>query len=348
MLFRIKKSEEIADIECGVYLFVTKKGRVGMKVSNQCNIVIGTAGKQGQQIQEKQHKKEAKTNCFAGNLNSDLFQNELLEKKKEARKKAMQVVGNAFNADQEIDLDLQERREKISYLNQENQKLLKQIEEIDESQKQLMEQYGISEDSQEQKDLELLRKKDRWLRGKGEALTKEELEYVGKLEKEGLTDYQRCQREWDKEKNHFQSQVDKNNLAIIEENAIIRGMKLERLKHMPMVKAQKEAEEIIENAGKEIIGMIVEEAKDTMEEKSEEEQEKAEKLEEQQKEREAFIQKQKEKNEEAEEFIENMPIEEILQIGQLKDEIKQEIKNIMNEMKLVAEDIKGAMVDESL
>ena len=319
-----------------------------MKVSNQCNIVIGTAGKKGQQIQEKQHKKENKTNFFAGNLNSDLFQNELIEKKKEARKKAMKVVGDAFHADQEIDLNLQERREKIASLNRENQKLLHQIEEIDKSQKQLMDQYGITEDSQEQKDLELLRKKDRWLRGKGEALTKEELEYVGKLEKEGLTDYQRCQREWDKEKNHFQSQVDKNNVAMIEENAIIRGMKLERLKHAPMVGAQKEAKKILENASKEVVGMIVEEAKDTLEEKRKEEKEKAEKLEEEQKEQEAFIQKQKEKKREVEEFIENMPMEEMISMGQLKEEIKQEIKNIVNEMKLVAEDIKGATVDESL
>ena len=41
-------------------------------------------------------------------------------------------------------------------------------------------------------------------------------------------------------------------------------------------------------------------------------------------------------------------MEEMISMGQLKEEIKQEIKNIVNEMKLVAEDIKGATVDESL
>ena len=115
-----------------------------------------------------------------------------------------------------------------------------------------------------------------------------------------------------------------------------------------MVKARKEAEAILDAASKEIIGMIMEEAKDTIDEESKENQEKAEKLEEIQEEKEAFIEEQKEKREETEELLENMPMEEMLDMGQLKDEIKQEIKNIVSEMKLVAEDIKGALVDESV
>ena len=47
-------------------------------------------------------------------------------------------------------------------------------------------------------------------------------------------------------------------------------------------------------------------------------------------------------------LAENMLMEELVHMGQLKDEIKQEIKNIVSEMKLVAEDLKGAMVDESV
>lgn len=41
-------------------------------------------------------------------------------------------------------------------------------------------------------------------------------------------------------------------------------------------------------------------------------------------------------------------MEEVVHMGQLKEEIKQEIKNIVSEMKLAAEDIKGALVDESV
>ena len=65
-------------------------------------------------------------------------------------------------------------------------------------------------------------------------------------------------------------------------------------------------------------------------------------------EQEAFIEKQKDKREEAEELLESMPMKEMLHMEQLKDEIKQEIKNIVSEMKLVAEDIKGAVVDKNI
>ena len=260
----------------------------------------------------------------------------------------MKVVGDAFAGDQEIDNDIQERRDKIAALEQENQKLQSQINEISDRQDELMEQYGITADSQEQKDLELLRKKDKWLKGEGPELTKEESERIAQLESEGLTEYQKRQREWDAEKKHFQNDLDKNKEEILVENAIIRGTKLERLKHAPMVKAQKEADAIQDAASKEIIGMIMEEAKDTIDEETKENQEKAEKLEEIQEEKEAFIEKQKEKREETEELLENIPMEELVHMGQLKDEIKQEIKNIVSEMKLVAEDIKGAMVDESV
>ena len=319
-----------------------------MKISNHHTIFIGEKYKQENQVFDKQYKKEEKTNYFAGDLNSDLFQNKLLQKKKEAQENAMKVVGDAFESDKQIDNDMQERRDKIASLEQENQKLQNRINEISERQDDLMEQYGITADSQEQKDLELLRKKDKWLRGEGEALTKEEFESVSQLESEGLTDYQKRQREWDAEKKHFQKDIDKNKEEILLENAIIQGTKLERLKHSPMVKAQKEAEAILDASSKEIIGMIMEEAKDTIDEKNKGEQEKAEKLEEKQEEQEAFIEKQKEKREENEELAENMPMQEMIQMGQLKEEIKQEIKNIISEMKLVAEDIKGAVVDKTL
>ena len=319
-----------------------------MRISKHQNIFIGENIKQENQIREGVHKKKEKKDFFAGDLNQDLFENKLLQKKKEAQEKALKVVGDAFAGDQEMDNELLERREKIATLEQENEKLQDQINDISKRQDELMEQYGIAVDSQEQKDLELLRKKDKWLKGDGPELTKEEFERVSKVESEGLTEYQKRQREWDVEKKHFQNDIDKNKEEILVENAIIRGTKLERLKHAPMVKAQKEADVILDAASKEIIGMIMEEVKDTIDEETKENQEKAEKLEEIQEEKEEFIEKQKEKREEAEELLENMPMEELVHMGQLKDEIKQEIKHIVSEMKLVAEDIKGALVDESV
>lgn len=169
-----------------------------MRISNNQTIFIGENIKKENQIKEGQHKKEERTDFFAGNLNQDLFENKLLEKKKEAREKAMKVVGEAFDADKLIDNDLQERKNKIAALEEENAKLQDQINEINDSQNALMEKYNITEDSQEQKDLELLRKKDKWMMGKGDALSEEELEKAEKLEekqKEAFIEKQKEKKE---------------------------------------------------------------------------------------------------------------------------------------------------------
>ena len=115
-----------------------------------------------------------------------------------------------------------------------------------------------------------------------------------------------------------------------------------------MVDARNQAEKILDAASREIMGMLMEEAKEYVDEKSEENQEKAEKLEEKQEQMEEFIEAQKGKQDETEEIWEEIPVEEILDMGQLKDEVKQEVKKIISNMNLVVEDIKGAMVDESL
>lgn len=301
-------------------------------------------------MEETKKKGLEKGAFFAGELNKDLFANKILEKKKEAQKKAMRVVGDAWESDRQIDEDLQERRDLISTLHQENQQAQSRINEINQRQEALKEEYGITEDSQEQKDLELLRREKQMLTNpeSGERLSMDELKYVWKLREEGLTDYQQKQLSLDGEKSHFQSIIDANQKTILEETAIIRGVRQERLKHHTMVEARNQAEEILDAASREIMGMLMEEAKEYVDEKSEENQEKAEKLEEKQEQMEEFIEAQKEKQDETEEIWEEIPVEEILDMGQLKDEVKQEVKKIISNMNLVVEDIKGAMVDESL
>ena len=92
-----------------------------------------------------------------------MFANKILEKKKEAQKKVMRVVGDAWESDRQIDEDLQKRRDLISTLHQENQQAQTRINEINQRQEALKEEYGITEDSQEQKDLELLRREKQML-----------------------------------------------------------------------------------------------------------------------------------------------------------------------------------------
>lgn len=302
-------------------------------------------GKEGTRKEQPEN-----TALFAGKMNEDLFSNKILEKKKEAQKKAMQVVGDAWKGERKIDEDLQERRDLINALERENGEALSEINEIIQRQEELKKQYGITEDSKEEKDLELLRReKQMWTNpGAGESLTMEEMRYVQKLRSEGLTDYQKRQLSLDDEKHYFQDIVDENKKKIVEENAIIRGVRLERLKSDPMLKAQEEAEEIKKAAIDEIVGMLIEDAKENIDEESEENRQKAEKLEEEQKKMEEFIEAQKEKRKETDNLPEEMPVEELIGIKQLKEEVKQEVQKIVDNMNLVVEDIKGAMVDKTL
>ena len=132
------------------------------------------------------------------------------------------------------------------------------------------------------------------------------------------------------------------------EIAAIKAVKLERLKHTPMLDAEKEAEAIMEQAGEEIMSMLLEEGKEHLDEEQELREEKAEKIEEQKEEQEAFIEAQKEKKEAAEEFAEDMPMEEMLTLEQAKTDVQKEVQNIVDKMKLIAEDMKGAVVDKSV
>lgn len=296
-----------------------------------------------------------KDSLFAGSLNQDLFANSILEKKKEAQKKAMQVVGDAWESDKKIEEELQERRDLINKLEEESQAALKEINEITKLQKKIQEETGISDDSQEQKDLELIRRYNRMEKDKmygkfssENSLTEEEIAYVQKLRAEGLTDYQQKQLNLDGAKGIYEKIIYDNQKLIKIENAFIRGIRLEKLKSDPMVKAQEEAQDIREAASREIVGMVVEQAKEHIDEKQEEAEEKAEKLEEKQEKMEEFIETQKEKREESEEILEDMPVEEMVELEQVKGDVKQEVEKIVNRMALVAEDIKGAMVDEKL
>ena len=77
--------------------------------------------------------------------------------------------------------------------------------------------------------------------------------------------------------------------------------------------------------------MVVEDAKEHVDEETAEREEQAEKLE-----------------AEREELLEEMPVEEMLSLERTKADVQKEVQQIVDKMKLVAEDIKGAVVDRTL
>ena len=100
------------------------------------------------------------------------------------------------------------------------------------------------------------------------------------------------------------------------ENASIRAVRIENLKHHAMLDAQQEAEKIKEAAGKEAFGMLIGEGQEHIEEELEKKKEEAEKKAEEKEEQEEKIEERKEEKEELQEKIEirqeeNQEVEEI-------------------------------------
>lgn len=317
-----------------------------MRVENTVSIFAGekTAGQRSESASGRKPNQENGGTVFAGGLNMN--QDNIALKRQQAQKQALKVVTETWSGDQAIDDDIKSRKERIDALTKESVESKKVIAEMGERKTALKEYYGITDDSQEQKDLELLQKrKEMSLKG-GFSLTEEEQKRLEEIDQQGTTEYQKRVLELDDQISVHEDILEEYNKQIMEENAIIAGVKLERLKSDPMVGAAKEAEAIEEAASKEIIGMLVEDAKEHIDEEQKKEEEKAEKIEEKKEKEEELLEKNKEKKEEEE--TGEIPTQELLSQEKTGETIKQEIQNIVNKMNLVTEDIKGSMVDRTV
>ena len=180
----------------------------------------------------------------------------------------------------------------------------------------------------------------------------------------------------DKQQEHFEKKIDDIKTEIKAYSNAVAATKLERLKYHDMVDAQEKAEDLLEAASKEAIGLLVDEAKDHVDEEFEEQVEEAKKKAEEKAEKEEKIEERKEKQEELETRVDAARAEreeqeerrreaeersrddaEILDsmleagmggIGVTKADVKAAIKEMLHEMKLLEEDIKGSLIDEEL
>lgn len=312
-----------------------------MKIQKNVAVFAGQEP-QSRKAQEEQKGQQDRKTVFAGSLQKDTTRNLIEQKRQEAQQKALKIVSDVWEGDKTIEADLQSRRERIEAVKQENKALRSNVTELREQQADLQKNCGVSEDSQEQQDLELLRKVQN-----GD-FTKEEYERSLEIREAGLTDYQEHQLSIDESIKDYEKTIEKNNGIIYSENAAIRSISQERLKYAPMVAAQKQADEIKDAASDEIIGMVVEDAKEHIDEEQEKKEEQAEKIKEEKEVQEELLEKRKEEAQEREELIEDIPMDEILTISKNKTDLQKEIQEIVDKMKLVAEDIKGTVVDSEI
>ena len=159
----------------------------------------------------------------------------------------MKVITDAMVKDQKMDETMDEHRNLIHALEDEISQSLDEIDAISASQEQLKQEYGITDDSREQQDLELLvKRKESMKPGSSAELTDEEKSRLKEIDERGLTDYQTRVLKLEDDKGIYQSKIEKNRAQIAGENSVIRGMKMERLKmkRQPMQTAKEEADEI--------------------------------------------------------------------------------------------------------
>lgn len=296
--------------------------------------------------QEGAQNESNKKSIFAGGLNKAV--DPIQQKKMQAQKQAMKIVGDTWASDRKIDDDIEERRARI----EENREIIRQAKgelgRIDKEREELRDRYRVEADSKEEQDLKLLEKEIDWKKpGSEVSMTKEEMEQIAEIKKNGLTEYQTRSLEMKNGGGLYEAEIEEAEKIIKTESAVITSIKLERLKKDPMVDAQKNAKEIIDAARDEILGMLIDESKDHIDEEMEEKKEAAEKAEEKKEEEEEKAEKKDEKEAKEEQFREQIQAstELMTKSDELLRDVQKKVKKILDEMKLLEEDLKGAAVD---
>ena len=304
-------------------------------------------------------KKENSNTFFAAALNGKA--DPIALKKQMAQKKALKVVGDAFAADHKLDTEVADREAAIKKMRAENLEAKLALKDLDAQKKEVGKEYGLSEE-----DLDILKK--------GQEtpilLSDEEKARYLEMDEQGLTGecYSRCKDIDDLAKPYKQTLEDNTKTIRSHEaaNKAVHKGRLDLRKGNPMISAQEEAEEIMDAARDEIIGMLKDEGMNHIDEelaeKKEQAQEAKEKKEEEEEKLEAIREdkvelesqaeaaraRAHENEKRAEELMEAMPTEELLQMNSGTSDFQQELKDIMNKMKLLEEDMKGAAVDTTL
>ncbi len=181
---------------------------------------------------------------------------------------------------------------------------------------------------------------------------------------DGGEDYDAYMKELNEMESHWKKEMQKGQSMVADSTSAIKAVKQEALKHHGMTDAVKAAEETMEAASKEMIGMLMNEAKDTVDEELEETVEKAEEAKEEKTEQEEELKEaqieQEKKAKELEEELEkrrrareNRPAPPSAEshaalMQDLQNRQKEIIDNtnqILEEQTLLPEEIKGIMVD---
>lgn len=306
----------------------------------------------------KNSKTGAKNNVksiSAGNLNNMTDREfNISQKRKSARKQAMKLISDAWDKDNKAAQNIKNMETEKADIAVQNSDLKSKLKDIDKSQKDLQELYGVTPESQEQKDLELLKKYQDNRNGvSNDKFSKEEVDRLKELQNEPLTEYQKKALMINSAKDAIRSQIDKNDLEAMNKTMSINSAKIEQLKSQDMLKASDAADSIIDVSEEDIFGMLVNEGKQNIDDNMKEQQEEAKKAEEEKEKKQEQIDEAKKKRQEEKEILENEQQADKLELdtsikNQTVDhlsEAQQQVEQIMKKNNLINEDIKGIEID---
>lgn len=284
-------------------------------------------------------------------------QDPLAERKAHAFEKARKIVSDAFAGEQKIDAQMQELRDLSARLVEENKEKLDQISQNKTEMDELVQMYGVEPDSQQQKDLEILMKKNDSYYDPSVKLSEEEQKRYNEIMSQGSTEYQSRMMERHEENNRLEREMQENLLAIHANGSALRYIKGERLKTNPIGEAEDAADKVLKAESEAITSELVGNALDHMQEELAGKVEEAEKQAEQKAETEEQIEKVQEKVKEQKQQVEELREETndvqrtsesitLEDIVQIQEQIQAEIDQVLEELKLLAEDLKGNAIDK--
>lgn len=274
----------------------------------------------------------------------------IAEKKQRYQKQGMKIVRDARKGEKQIDQSIEDSKERVRAMLDENDAANAEINEIHAKEEQAKKDFGIGDEDQEQKDLELLKKQQDILSNRSnDTLTEEEQKRLDEMG--SPTEYQRYALELHGRESVLRDSMEKNEEKMSSEVRTVHMVKIERLKSHAILDAQKSKDELMQSASQEAISMLMDDVKEKIDEKVEEEQEKANDRKEEKEEEEARIEAAKEDQTQAEaaaekskENISDMT-SDITDSQMQEQSVSQEVQKIMQEQKLLEEDLKGIALD---
>ncbi len=287
----------------------------------------------------KLNKSKEKSGNVVNGAGLSLAGDLVAQKRKDAMNRAMETLNKTFNKDIERDKELSGRQDRIDELKRMIRDAHNVIDEADKKLAELKEEYGIDDDSKEQKELDLLMKRiDSQQDNLDVELTDEEKAQLEEIDEKGLTEYQQRALQAYEPKSIQKSLIVDYEKELNKAIKSLQAAKIDDLKSAPMVESRKQADDILEAARKDIIGTLYEEAKEKIEEKAEEEKEKAEEAKEEQERLEELINKKKEEKD----ITEEIPLDEYRKT----DELRQELNTIVKDTGLSQEDMLGLKINQ--